>query len=255
MTIFQGNKCVRLAGINQTWIIALSTATTTQSCDLEIAHGREAVLKAHMSGLPMRLSILTAMFCMSIGFLVVGCKEHKPVLPPDITINPEPKQRFEITITMEKAPASLRSFKGEVQYDIENYLECVPVDYTRSLGGSTPSFDKEIGIAFRRVEGNTFRAELIGDLLLNEDYYGQGVCRWTAAGISAKLGGPDSGPPRFGIAAIRILNSGHAEARYCLTPGPARMGSPSGCTGLEAMLSSKEPKERYYKVVIQAKEK
>jgi hypothetical protein len=102
---------------------------------------------------------------------------------PDIKQNPHPRMRYEITVTIQDAPGPFDSINGDVQYGVAND-DCVPL---QPFSGAQLSPDKHVPLVFTRVSGNLYKATMYADLLLDEDYYGRGVCHWSIVGASADL--------------------------------------------------------------------
>jgi hypothetical protein len=102
---------------------------------------------------------------------------------PDIQLNPHPKMRYEITITIKDAPGPFDAMQTIAQYDIEND-RCVPLT---PGSGATIAPDKTVEMPLTRVGDNVYRGEVYTDLVEDADYYGQGVCRWKSSGVSLYL--------------------------------------------------------------------
>lgn len=97
-----------------------------------------------------------------------------PMKNPDIKQNPNPKKRYEITLTLENAPGPFDSVTGTVHYKVENE-RCVPMT---PISGATLAPEKNEPLTFNRVSDHVYKATLYADLLQDEDYYGMGVCHW-----------------------------------------------------------------------------
>ncbi|MGJ7491928.1 hypothetical protein [Variovorax sp. ZT4R33] len=94
---------------------------------------------------------------------------------PDIKLNPHPKMRYEITLTIEGAPGPFDAVKGSVGYEVAN-RNCVPLT---PFSGATLVPRKRVPMALARVSDKVYKGELYVDLLTDEDYFGQGLCRWS----------------------------------------------------------------------------
>ena len=102
---------------------------------------------------------------------------------PDIKLNPHPIKRYEITMTIEGAKGPFDSIETIAQYDIAND-RCVPLT---PGSGATIAPDKTIPIHMTKVGENAYRGEIYTDQLVDEDYYGKGVCHWQLTAFSGYL--------------------------------------------------------------------
>ena len=79
------------------------------------------------------------------------------------------------------APGSWDSVSGTVFFDVIN-LECTPKD--EFLGVHAKPQDVPIDFKMTRVDEKTWKGYFYRDSMLDEDYYGLGVCHWDANGIT-----------------------------------------------------------------------
>lgn len=108
--------------------------------------------------------------------VIQGCGRTEPVSPPRVADNAHPARRYEVLATILDDPGEIRRIEARVNYTVAN-TDCIPIDYTRSLGGSRPIFLEERLLPVMR-EGRQLKVAVAEDALLPEDYYGLGVCRW-----------------------------------------------------------------------------
>jgi hypothetical protein len=93
--------------------------------------------------------------------------------------NPHPVKRYEVTATSE-APGPWDSVKGKVFFDVIN-KDCVPRDsFTGGQNVPNTGYDFEM----THVDGKTWKGYFYRDMLLDEDYFGQGICHWDATGVT-----------------------------------------------------------------------
>lgn len=172
---------------------------------------------------------------------------------PPIRLNAAPEKIYEVTISMREAPTSLQAFEATVEYMIGNYLQCVPVDHKKAIGGIRQKFRQTRTIQFLRSENDTFKTQLVDDLFLNENYYGLGSCRWKASGFASKLDMPSSELPRIVLSTDGIFRSGIVETMYCLQPEHVDSDLVGLCGSAYAMKAREVPQEKLYTVKIEAR--
>ncbi|AIA69641.1 putative exported protein [Pectobacterium atrosepticum SCRI1043] len=113
-----------------------------------------------------------ALFILSTLTLPVFGKSMEKI---DIKLNPHPKMRYEITLTIEDAPGPFDAVKGSAGYEVANG-DCVPLT---PFSGATLTPRKNVPMALTRVSDKVYKGELYVDLLTDEDYFGRGLCRWS----------------------------------------------------------------------------
>lgn len=118
-----------------------------------------------------------------------------PMKNPDVKLNPNPKMRYQITMTIKGAPGPFDHVEGSVDYKVTNE-HCVPM---QGFEGVTIAPEKRLPIRFQRVSADVYTGEVLVDALLDEDYYGMGVCHWSlvAAGASLLVNHTDVVPAIF----------------------------------------------------------
>jgi hypothetical protein len=100
---------------------------------------------------------------------------------PDIKLNPNPRMRYEITVTVQDAPGPFDRVEGTVDYKVAN-RECVPLT---PVVGATVVPEKRVTMELKPAGNNVYKGHLFADLIQDEDYYGLGVCHWTVVGANA----------------------------------------------------------------------
>jgi hypothetical protein len=100
---------------------------------------------------------------------------------PDIKVNPNPRMKYEITVTIEGAPVAFDRIEGTVDYKVTNDA-CVPM--THFTGVTIPP-EKRVSLPLEKVSGNVYKASVYADLLQDENYFGMGVCHWSVVAASA----------------------------------------------------------------------
>ncbi|MGJ7491924.1 hypothetical protein [Variovorax sp. ZT4R33] len=104
---------------------------------------------------------------------------------PEIKLNPQPKMRYELTLTVQDAPGPFESVTGFMQYEVQNEQECVPAD---AISGHHQRLSIDPDVEFKRVsDSQTYKGTVYLDLVQDSDYYGLGVCRWKMVGFSGVM--------------------------------------------------------------------
>lgn len=129
------------------------------------------------------------------------------------TLNPAPRQALQIRVRIEDAPGRFDSIRGTAQYDVVNAAQCGKRD---ALSGAVPSITSNESFELTRVSDTEFGGVVYTDRIVDEDYYGRGVCRWqlTEARVALKASGAKE-EARF-VAGVKgsQLAAGSASARY-----------------------------------------
>ena len=90
-------------------------------------------------------------------------------------LNPAPKRGYAITMTMKDAPGPFASIGAVAQYTVDNSAECGKKIHT---AGVFPRITTNEPFVMARVSDNQYRGVVYADLVLDEDYFGRGVCKW-----------------------------------------------------------------------------
>lgn len=182
---------------------------------------------------------------------LTACTEHKPVPRPEVKTNPTPKERYEIVLTLQEDPGgSVSEVKGLLAHKISN-RECMPVDYTRSLGGSRPMLFEDTNIQFKEIADRTYASVIDRDRLIDENYYGLGTCKWQIDALSIRLY-IDGRPYTFGMGGIEIAQNSSVY-EYCIRPGAVKSGGGTYC-GTEAAINlSQYNRNEFFKISLVSK--
>lgn len=128
----------------------------------------------------MRRRFATILFIL-LPFTLPACGES--IKKPDINVNPHPKMRYEITLTLEGAPGPFDSVNGSAGYEVTNGA-CVPLT---PFSGAKLTPHKNVPMSLSRVNDTTYTGDIYVDLLTDEDYFGQGLCRWSMRFVNFDL--------------------------------------------------------------------
>lgn len=123
----------------------------------------------------------------------VDVKDNKPPRP-QIKRNPHPAA-YEVTLTIDNAPGPFGVVKAAMQYEVLDE-RCLPD--LGGMAGTKASLLEWVPVELQHVSGNTYRGTVYDDLLVDEDYYGLGVCHWSLVAAQFKLqAGVEKGETRF----------------------------------------------------------
>lgn len=99
-------------------------------------------------------------------------------------LNPAPKQAYELVLTLKDAPGPFAIVEGVAQYDVSNYEDCGRIIWST---GTASRITSQEPVELRKVSDGEYRGTLYVDRMLDEDYYGRGVCHWEFTGAGAML--------------------------------------------------------------------
>lgn len=126
---------------------------------------------------------------------------------PDVKHNPNPRMRYEISLEVKDAPRQIDRIQGYVAFKVEND-RCVPM--TPLVGWLAPRWTE--ATTFKRISKSLYRAEVFADSLVDEDYYGLGICHWKLESAGAEI---SLGPINIasGIVGREVID-GSSSTRY-----------------------------------------
>jgi hypothetical protein len=171
---------------------------------------------------------LTAVLAIFLAITTAACGQA--MKQPDIKLNPQPKMRYELTLSVHDAPGPFESVSGFMQYEVQNEQECVPADV---ISGHHQRLSIDPDIEFKRLgDSQTYKGTVYLDLVQDGDYYGLGVCRWKMVGLPptrrTRLSGCKLSRTRGRYAARRLARS----SRQLVTRQPLRRSTPARCATL-----------------------
>lgn len=98
-------------------------------------------------------------------------------------LNPHPKQGYRITLTIADAPGPLVLTDARAQYDVTNENIC---GEEQPSGGVYRMTSNE-PLSLIKISETVYEGIVYADQILDEDYYGNGVCHWEFSGVRAVL--------------------------------------------------------------------
>ena len=113
--------------------------------------------------------------------LLLGACAKTPESPVAKT-NPNPTQRYEITVELIDPPRDIQKITGVAKFGVGTRA-CLP--YREKIASVTigASYQKEFPLV--RVSDNTYKGHIFLDWPIDEDYYGLGVCEWRIGTVDA----------------------------------------------------------------------
>lgn len=90
-------------------------------------------------------------------------------------LNPSPQKAYEIRITLKDPPGPFAEIDAAAQYDVTNPGEC---GEPQPISGAVPRISTNEKVSLTRVSDTEFVGRVFVDQVLDEDYYGRGVCHW-----------------------------------------------------------------------------
>jgi hypothetical protein len=134
----------------------------------------------HRGRNPM-LSRMTAVLLFSLTLITSGCGASSM---KTLDINPNAKQRYEITITIHGAPRGFDTAEGTMIYEVQNSSTCVRPD---AFSGHQSNLAQFIPFELKKVDDHTYKGTVITDYFLDADYDGMGVCHWIMSSAMASF--------------------------------------------------------------------
>lgn len=176
-----------------------------------------------------------------ISLPLASCKR---IPPPNVEMNPAPKERYRMTLTVSEGVKSVGNVKAQITYSIANYKKCQPIDYGRSLGGSYNHYLRYVPIEVKEISSGVYEAYFYADKILNEDYYGLGKCNWDYGGASFEL---DVHGSSLGLSPLKkTFEAQSIEKRLC----PKDSSVPHNiCRGVAYV--PPEDRSRYFPVLVE----
>ena len=98
-------------------------------------------------------------------------------------LNPSPQKGYDIRIVLKDPPGPFAEINAAAQYDVVNAGEC---GEPQPLSGAVPRISTSEAVKLERVSDTEFVGRVFADRVLDEDYYGRGVCRWDF--VEARVG-------------------------------------------------------------------
>lgn len=122
---------------------------------------------------PIHLRLLSLGLLLSLS--ACGSSPSEKIMP-DFKQNPNPKQVYQLTLTIANAPGPFALVEGFMQFDVST-RECLPPS-SENDGHLWPVPTETIPFVWTRVSDTEYTGLVYIDGMVDEDYFGRGVCRW-----------------------------------------------------------------------------
>ena len=105
---------------------------------------------------------------------------------PNITFKerPHPQHAYRIVMTIQNAPGTFSLVEGSAQYDIANEDTCGKFN---RVAGAHERMATNPPILWKKISDTEYSVAVYPDLMVDEDYYGRGVCNWAFTEARARL--------------------------------------------------------------------
>ncbi len=109
-------------------------------------------------------------------------KDDSPMQAHKFRLNPNPLQRYHITLTIRNAPGPFEKVGFGAAYEAKDCSYVIS-----ELGGVRGNPDQSVEMQFKKLDSNTYVGTMHLDAMIDEDYYGNGVCHWRLTGMGVEL--------------------------------------------------------------------
>jgi hypothetical protein len=117
--------------------------------------------------------------------LLAGCWQQ-PIETRLPTPNPNPVERYRVTVEVTNAPGEFTSAEGLVRFQMTDATRrCVPLQPNGATAAATAGL--EMPFELRKTSATTFEGEAVLDPFVPHDDYGLGPCDWQTIGVGARL--------------------------------------------------------------------
>lgn len=99
-------------------------------------------------------------------------------------VNPQPTAGYRMRLKIEKAPGSFEIIEMGAQYDVRNEDQCGKI---HPMTGTPGRLTTSRATPLTRISPNEYEGVLYLDRMLDEDYFGRGVCHWEMSSAVAHV--------------------------------------------------------------------
>lgn len=109
-------------------------------------------------------------------------KDDSPMQASKFRLNPNPRQRYDITMSIRDAPGPFEYVRFGASYEAEGCSYVIS-----EFEGVRGHPEHHVDLEFKKVDEHTYVGTLYLDAMVDEDYYGNGVCHWKMTGMGVGL--------------------------------------------------------------------
>lgn len=153
-----------------------------------------------------------------VALLASGCGEMSAAPAPlDVKLAQKPTQTYRLDVAFKDAPGPIAKVRALALYRADN----TPCARPQPLSGAVLAPEHRLLLPLEKIDGQRFRAVFHRDALMDEDYFGIGVCRWRLQNIAVHFSSPTTdftaglAGPAANVARIQteqyFLNRDYAE--------------------------------------------
>jgi hypothetical protein len=129
--------------------------------------------------------------CMFVGALAAchfpGLNSMNAESKVEIKERPNPQQAYRIVMTIENAPGPFALVEGSARYDAINEQECGKLSTTPGAEGIASHVQTQPLVKMEKLSETSYATTVYADLMIDEDYFGRGVCQWAFSYMAALL--------------------------------------------------------------------
>lgn len=119
-------------------------------------------------------------------------------------------ESYIVSLAFVGLPGTISNFSVSADYVVDN-VQCVP---TQPISGAVLRPEHSLKLDLRQTDTHRFATTLHTDALLDEDYFGLGLCRWVLNWVTVRFESPST---RFvGAIAIDQIYTGHPAVLHYL---------------------------------------
>lgn len=120
-----------------------------------------------------------ALTLVALAALSAACSARSPTEGVEYKRNPTPKQTYRITMSVANAPGPLKLMSAGASYQ----ADCAYL--LNKLEGVMAYPEQHLPVTFDRTGMTTYQGTLHLDAIVDEEYFGNGVCHWQFVGFGA----------------------------------------------------------------------
>ena len=126
-------------------------------------------------------TLLSAILVFSLFFSYSPSQGKSATTNYEPKLNPHPKERYDVTVTLIEAPTNLVVTNIWAIY--ESNCEMV----TNKLAGAYKELTKEFALEFKKIKPNVYHATVFGDKLLDETRPDGTACHWELSYLPVRM--------------------------------------------------------------------